>query len=83
MIYIVTFNPALDYIFTVPNFKLGSTNRTAKEQLFPGGKGVNVSSVLRNLGIDSGALGVHCRIHRRCTVQGTRRDEDRYGFHQA
>lgn len=57
MIYTVTFNPSLDYIFTVDNFQLGLTNRTTSEQMLPGGKGVNVSIVLKNLGFDSTALG--------------------------
>lgn len=57
MVYTVTFNPSLDYIVDVPNFKEGMTNRTSKELIYPGGKGINVSIVLRNLGIDSIALG--------------------------
>lgn len=57
MIYTVTFNPSLDYIVSVKDFKLGLTNRTDSELLLPGGKGINVSIVLRNLGIDSTALG--------------------------
>lgn len=58
MIYTVTFNPSLDYIFTVDGgFQLRRTNRTASEALLPGGKGINVSTVLHNLGVDSTALG--------------------------
>lgn len=57
MIYTVTFNPSLDYIVSVPGFELGKTNRTASEQMLPGGKGINVSTVLWNLGIPSTALG--------------------------
>lgn len=57
MIYTVTFNPSLDYIITVDDFKLGLTNRTSSEHLLPGGKGINVSTVLMNLGIESTALG--------------------------
>ncbi len=57
MIYTVTFNPSLDYIVSVDNFKLGLTNRTNEEQILPGGKGLNVSTVLYNLGIQSTALG--------------------------
>lgn len=57
MIYTVTFNPSLDYIVSVEDFKLGLTNRTSSELLLPGGKGINVSTVLRNLGIESTALG--------------------------
>ncbi len=57
MIYTVTFNPSLDYIITVDDLKLGLTNRTSSERLLPGGKGINVSTVLMNLGIESTALG--------------------------
>lgn len=57
MIYTVTFNPSLDYIISVEDFKLGVTNRTSSELLLPGGKGLNVSMVLGNLGIESMALG--------------------------
>ncbi|MCM1044155.1 MAG: 1-phosphofructokinase [Candidatus Gastranaerophilales bacterium] len=57
MIYTVTFNPSLDYIVSVEDFKLGLTNRTSSELMLPGGKGLNVSMVLGNLGIESTALG--------------------------
>ena len=57
MIYTVTFNPSLDYIVSVDNFTLGKVNRTTDELMFPGGKGINVSMVLKNLGYDSVALG--------------------------
>ncbi len=57
MIYTVTFNPSLDYIVSVNDFKLGLTNRTDSELLLPGGKGINVSTVLQNLGIANTALG--------------------------
>ena len=57
MIYTVTFNPSLDYIVEVDDFKLGMTNRTSYEHMLPGGKGINVSIVLNNLGIESTALG--------------------------
>lgn len=57
MIYTVTFNPSLDYIVSVENLKLGEVNRTVKEIMNPGGKGINVSLVLHNLGYESTALG--------------------------
>lgn len=57
MIYTTTFNPSLDYTVDVPDFTLGKTNRTTSEQMFAGGKGINVSVVLRNLGQDNTALG--------------------------
>lgn len=57
MIYTVTFNPSLDYIVSVDGFQLGRTNRTSSELMLPGGKGLNVSTVLGNLGIENTALG--------------------------
>ena len=57
MIYTVTFNPSLDYIVTVDDFKLNKTNRTTSEQMLAGGKGINVSTVLKNLGVVNTALG--------------------------
>ena len=57
MIYTVTFNPSLDYIVTVDDFMTGVVNRTSKEIIFPGGKGINVSMVLSNLGYKNTALG--------------------------
>lgn len=57
MIYTVTFNPSLDYIVSVKDFQMGKTNRTCAEQMLPGGKGINVSTVLQNLGIENVALG--------------------------
>ena len=57
MIYTVTFNPSLDYIVEVKNLTLGATNRTSYEQMLPGGKGLNVSFVLKNLGFETTALG--------------------------
>lgn len=57
MVYTVTFNPSLDYVVTVEDFTTGKVNRTKEERIFPGGKGINVSLVLKNLGVDSTALG--------------------------
>lgn len=57
MIYTVTFNPSLDYIVRVDHFRIGTVNRTTYENVLPGGKGINVSIVLKNLGHESTALG--------------------------
>ena len=57
MIYTVTFNPALDYIVHTGEISLGGTNRSSSEELYIGGKGINVSLVLKELGIKSTALG--------------------------
>ena len=57
MIYTITFNPALDYIVRVDDFKLGQVNRTFYEEIYAGGKGINVSIVLNNLNVENIALG--------------------------
>lgn len=57
MIYTVTLNPAIDYVIRVPEFKLGELNKTAEEYKFPGGKGINVSRILKNLNVESTNLG--------------------------
>lgn len=79
MIYTVTFNPSLDYIVSVEDFRLGLTNRTSSERILPGGKGLNVSMVLGNLGIDSTALGfvagfTGAEIGRRMEEMGVKTD---------
>lgn len=79
MIYTVTFNPSLDYIVSVDNLTLGAVNRTNREIINPGGKGINVSLVLRNLGVDSTALGFMAgftgeEISRRLEEQGIKSD---------
>ena len=57
MIYTVTFNPSLDYVIQIENMELGRINRTKKENIYPGGKGNNVSVILSNLGLENRALG--------------------------
>ena len=57
MIYTVTLNPSLDYVVSLDSLTLGRVNRTNTEQILPGGKGINVSIVLQNLGFASTALG--------------------------
>ena len=57
MIYTVTFNPSVDYIVGLEKLMPNRVNRTREELIYPGGKGINVSIVLKNLGIDSIALG--------------------------
>ncbi|MGF6991471.1 1-phosphofructokinase [Lachnospiraceae bacterium PF1-21] len=57
MIFTVTFNPSLDYVVEVEDFTLGRTNRTVSEEIVPGGKGINVSTMLTHLGIENTALG--------------------------
>ena len=74
MIYTVTFNPSLDYIVSVEDFKLGLTNRTSSELILPGGKGINVSTVLGNLGIENTALGF-------LAEKRLKEDSKRWGLH--
>ena len=57
MVYTITFNPSLDYVIEVEDFCPGDINRTKEEKIFPGGKGINVSMVLLELGVDNTALG--------------------------
>lgn len=57
MIYTVTFNPAVDYVVHTDEMKTGMTNRSTKEEVYFGGKGINVSVILNELGVKSRALG--------------------------
>ena len=57
MIYTVTFNPALDYVVFLDDLKLGDVNRSTRESIFYGGKGINVSTILNTLGLETTALG--------------------------
>ena len=57
MIYTVTFNPAIDYVVWVEEFSLGQVNRSSREEIQFGGKGINVSVMLKHLGTESCALG--------------------------
>lgn len=57
MIYTVTLNPSLDYVMHLDNLEVSGVNRSKKEEVYPGGKGINVSIVLNNLRIPNKALG--------------------------
>lgn len=57
MVYTVTLNPSIDYIIGIENIKEGYVNRSSYEKMIPGGKGINVSRVLNNLGVKSCSLG--------------------------
>lgn len=57
MIYTVTLNPSLDALVSVKDFQIGKTNRTDAESIIAGGKGINVSKVLKKLGLESVAIG--------------------------
>lgn len=79
MIYTVTLNPSLDYIVDVDKFNIGEINRARNEMLFAGGKGINVSTVLTNMGVENTALGFTAgftgdEIERKLSVLGVRTD---------
>lgn len=79
MIYTVTFNPSLDCVLNLEEFRQGEVNRTVEEQILPGGKGINVSMVLNNLGVENTALGFIAgftgkEIQRRVLEHGCRTD---------
>lgn len=79
MIYTVTFNPALDYVMRMPSFLPGETNRAQEEELQVGGKGINVSYILGQLGQESVALGflagdVGELLHQRVEKMGVKSD---------
>lgn len=57
MIYTITFNPSLDYVLKVNKFDEGKINIADSEEIFAGGKGINVSIMLRNLGVENKAFG--------------------------
>lgn len=57
MIYTVTLNPSIDYFIELDEFKVGELNRIKTDRKSPGGKGINVSTVLQNVGVESVALG--------------------------
>lgn len=79
MIYTLTFNPALDYILKISDYREGMVNRPESEDYLPGGKGINVSVVLSNLGVGNTALGYIAgftgnEIDRRLKSQGVNTD---------
>ena len=72
MIYTVTFNPAIDYVVRLDSVTAGGTNRAKSEQIYFGGKGINVSLVLAELGIKSVALGFAAGFTGRAIEDGVR-----------
>lgn len=72
MIYTVTLNPALDYVIHVEQFKVGNVNRVSSEQIYYGGKGINVSVILKELGHTSTALGFTAGFTGEEIVQGVK-----------
>ncbi len=79
MIYTITFNPSLDYILNVKDFADGVVNRTSRDKYLPGGKGINVSTVLSDFGVETKALGfvggfVGDEIERLLNLRGIKSD---------
>ena len=70
MIYTVTFNPALDYVVFLDDLKLGDVNRSTRESIFYGGKGINVSTILNTLGLETTALGFVAGFTRKAIEDG-------------
>ena len=66
MIYTVTFNPSLDYVIALDALETGRINRTKKEHVYPGGKGINVSVVLANLDTTALPLDLKRDLPGRC-----------------
>lgn len=76
MIYTVTVNPALDYVLQLPEVKDGETNRSSDTQFLAGGKGINVSQILNQLGVDNTAWGFVGGFYRRRIDPPIERQED-------
>ena len=69
MVYTVTFNPAVDYIVHTKQLIAGATNRSDSEEIYFGGKGINVSIVLSELGVNSPARLLKRALPRRGSTQ--------------
>ena len=72
MVYTVTFNPAVDYIVRTDEINVGKVNRSISEEILFGGKGINISLVLKELGINSKALGFIAGFTGRAIEEGVR-----------
>ena len=83
MIYTVTFNPAIDYVVRMDRFNKGEVNRTQSEEIQFGGKGINVSTVLTNLGVKSCALGFLAGFTGKAIEDGLKKDWGRNRFYSS
>ena len=72
MVYTVTFNPAIDYVVHTDEMRVGSVNRSQSEEIYFGGKGINVSIVLSELGVKSKALGFVAGFTGKAIEEGVR-----------
>ncbi len=80
MVYTVTFNPALDYVVRMADFRSGGINRTEREEVQFGGKGINVSTVLSHLGVENIALGFLAGFTGQALEKGLRKSGVRTDF---
>lgn len=80
MIYTVTFNPAIDYVVHLDGMQVGETNRTKSEEYYFGGKGINVSVMLAELGVDSTAMGFISGFTGRALEEGLQKQGIRTAF---
>ena len=80
MVYTVTFNPALDYVVRMKDFQAGGINRTEREEIQFGGKGINVSTVLSRLGVENIALGFLAGFTGQALEKGLRENGVRTDF---
>lgn len=80
MVYTVTFNPALDYVVRMKEFRAGDINRTQQEEIQFGGKGINVSTVLSHLGVENIALGFLAGFTGQALEEGLRKSGIRTDF---
>lgn len=74
MVYTVTLNPALDYVIHIEDFQTGEINRTQREEIQFGGKGINVSTVLSRLGVENTALGFLAGFTGQALAEGLRKN---------
>lgn len=74
MVYTVTLNPALDYVIHIEDFQTGEINRTQREEIQFGGKGINVSTVLTRLGVENTALGFLAGFTGQALAEGMRKN---------
>lgn len=80
MVYTLTFNPAIDYVLHIDTLNKGEINRSKSESIFFGGKGINVSLILKELGIPSTALGFVAGFTGQAIENGIRSDLLRTDF---
>ena len=81
MIYTITISPAIDYVVHLDEFRSGMTNRSSGEEYFLGGKGINVSQILKELGMKSVALGFTNGFTGQALENGLHDQWDRNRFH--